>query len=188
MKESLPEFLYHYTIGSKIPLILNSGHLLPTRVGVNESSGEIPVLWFSSNQTWEPTATKMLMIGGRLVTPSVRELAAYVPLFRFRLRGSFGGETGMLPWPALCKVARIQRRTANAMVSAGREMGANPAQWWGTLKPIPLLGSELEIEECIGFSAKGPKWGSVSCNPTVDAARDSQVPKSREVSEHKKTA
>lgn len=53
------QLAWHYTTGEKFIEIVDSGFLLPTANYI--ASPELPVLWFSRNQKWEPTSRKMVM-------------------------------------------------------------------------------------------------------------------------------
>ena len=48
---------WHYTVTVRAALILAEGVIRPATVGVPD--GEIPVVWFSTRQFWEPTANKV---------------------------------------------------------------------------------------------------------------------------------
>jgi len=53
------QLAWHYTIGQHLINILKTGALLPTDVLIQ--SNELPALWFSLNQAWEPTASKAMI-------------------------------------------------------------------------------------------------------------------------------
>ena len=63
-----PDTLFHYTTGSKLRSIINSGHILPSTAHIEPN--EKPVAWFSTSPAWEPTATKCPIPGklGQLIT------------------------------------------------------------------------------------------------------------------------
>ena len=50
---------WHYTTGTKLDLILAGGVLRPTDSYIPDD--EKPILWFSSDAFWEPTANKMIL-------------------------------------------------------------------------------------------------------------------------------
>jgi len=63
-----PEHVYHYTTGTRLKQIINSGHILPTAAKIEPH--EKPVAWFSASPEWEPTATKVPIpgIAGQIAT------------------------------------------------------------------------------------------------------------------------
>ena len=56
-----PENIYHYTTGMKLRSIINSGCIKPTTAKIEPN--EKPVAWFSTQDQWEPTATKVPIPG-----------------------------------------------------------------------------------------------------------------------------
>ena len=63
-----PAVLFHYTTGTKLKQIINSGIIRPSTAQVPPH--EKPVVWCSASGTWEPTATKCPIPGkiGQLIT------------------------------------------------------------------------------------------------------------------------
>jgi hypothetical protein len=63
-----PESIYHYTTGLKLRSIINSGHIKPTTAKIELH--EKPVAWFSTQDQWEPTCTKVPVPGmqGQIMT------------------------------------------------------------------------------------------------------------------------
>lgn len=139
-----PEALYHYTVGPKLPLIAESGRLLPAKVGAMDSR-EKPVLWWSANKTWDPTATKLVSFdGGRTVRrSSLDELRQLFGAYRFRLdthnpAALHNIGLKLLPWTRAPMAARIPADDVARMTSVGVQMGATPMDWWGCLEEVPL--------------------------------------------------
>jgi hypothetical protein len=68
--------LWHYTAGHKLAMIRESCALRPN--GAKVAPNERPVVWFSADALYEPTAIKLLQMPGqaRLRRPSVAELHA----------------------------------------------------------------------------------------------------------------
>jgi hypothetical protein len=133
--EGIPTFVWHYTTGEKFMKIVQSGFLLPSSVGV--AAGEQPILWFSSEQFWEPTAQKALVQNGELI--------------RLGMKGTFergGGlvRFGVLPsqlvrWPRLAKVARIPSGMRRSLERTGRDQRSVSERWLG------LIGQPLALNE-----------------------------------------
>ena len=133
---------YHYTTVDRAHLILRSRALLPATANVPH--GECPAVWFSTQRTWEPTASKGLVersTGYRrtLTFPEMVKLG----IARFRVDVSI-----LLPWRELKAACRMNDVTADALVRAGRKQGANPRDWYGHLGVFPL--SNVEVVEHFG--------------------------------------
>jgi len=132
---------WHYTIGLKLPLIYESGVLRPTDVYIEKH--EIPVLWFSTNTYWEPTSAKGLLDVARPL--SMQENAEFGEgLYRFGMPAS-----KLVRWPEIGKRAGIKAWIRNGLMRAGREQGAEPSQWYGTTKEIPIAG--LLFQQLVDF-------------------------------------
>lgn len=145
----LPDAVFHYTVGPKLPLILKSRRLQPTGFGLAASSREKPVLWWSENADWEQTATKVLSTdrGKTYRRPSLAELQAEAGLYRFRLdtrNAAALHEVGikLVPWQRIPMLARIDPKDVQRMLMSGLHLGATPTQWWGTFEPVP---TSLEV-------------------------------------------
>ncbi|HQR19550.1 MAG TPA: hypothetical protein PKV98_01700 [Burkholderiaceae bacterium] len=132
---------YHYTVGSKLAAILRSGALLP--ITADREPGERAVLWFSTQPGWEPTATKLLLNPqtGELRRATRLELHRTLGLFRFALPAA---DERLVRWPALRHVARIGDAMARHLARSGRERGARPTDWSGSLVPITLEDTTFE--------------------------------------------
>ena len=133
---------WHYTTGQKFIKIVQSGLLIPTQVGVEDH--EAPVLWFSQNPIWEPTACKgMIDAQGNNRTLSRHETREYgggLVRFGFPARQ-------LLPWKRLRVAANIRKHTRIGLERAGRMMLANPDEWMGLLKPIPVSDLVVDVLE-----------------------------------------
>jgi hypothetical protein len=63
-----PQQIFHYTTGTRLKQIINSGVIRPTTAKIEPH--EKPVAWFSTQDQWEPTATKVPIPGmaGQIAT------------------------------------------------------------------------------------------------------------------------
>jgi hypothetical protein len=119
--------------------IREAGVLRPATAGVPQ--GEIPVVWFSARQHWEPTANKNLQLpDGRIVSLDFAETIS---------RGEGGWRFGMpveslIPWRRLREAARITPKTATGLIRAAKRQGADQAFWYGSLEPVPLHACVIE--------------------------------------------
>lgn len=153
----VPDTLYHYTIGPKMPLISQSGELRPFGFGRATNLREKAVLWWSSHEQWEPTATKVISLdgGASYERPSLETLHDIAGCYRFRLdlRNPVGIHTAgvkLLPWTRLPLVARIAGQDVQQMIATGLRLGAVPSQWWGCLDAVPL---QLEVSGLLRVDA-----------------------------------
>lgn len=154
-------YVYHYTTGHKLPLIEQSGVLLPTSVAI--SPQEKPVLWFSTNTVYEPTAIKLILQEGQPVRPTPGELHELVGLYRFSISAR---DSRLRPLNKLSRLANISSKEVSRMVASGLRIGAIPSQWYGVLSAIAL--SELTFE-----SWTGEAWVPASLVEEVGRFRDS---------------
>jgi hypothetical protein len=135
-------FVWHYTVGTRLPAISESGLLIPARS--LHAKASLGVLWFSRQQTWEPSTAR---------TGWKRHPAARIPfpekegLFRFGLPAS---DSRLAPWPAVTRLADIEIPEAMAMVSAGLRRGASPTDWLGVLSQVPL--ADLRFQRWDGMA------------------------------------
>ncbi|MFJ1470141.1 hypothetical protein [Massilia orientalis] len=133
--------LWHYTAGHKLQLIRESCALHPN--GAKVAPNERPVVWFSADAVYEPTAIKLLQMPGqaRLRRPTVAELHELVGVFRFAIDRD---DPRLAAWPAVHRKARISTTGVANMIRAGVEIGAKPMNWFGALEEIPLADLRFE--------------------------------------------
>jgi len=122
---------WHYTSQLHLTQILSDGLLRTDRDTTPHaflpSEGRLGAVWFSSNPWWEATSGK----GG---VWSMKENHHLFGLVRIGVRGT---DVDLLPWRTYKKVGRIARNFARGMERIGREYGADPEQWFASLKPSP---------------------------------------------------
>ena len=124
---------WHYTTGEKFSRIIADGFLRPSTIGV--VAPEKPILWFSVNQTWEPTATKPLgRPDGSIQLLTMEECRDYGGgLCRFGIDSK-----SLIRWPELGKKAKIAPTLARGLCETAKTQGANPLDWFGTIKKVPV--------------------------------------------------
>lgn len=137
--------LWHYTAGHKLPLIREASALRPN--GAKVAPNERPVVWFSADPVYEPTAIKLVQMPGqtRLRRPSVAEMHELIGVFRFAIERA---DPRLAPWPTVHRRARISVAGVANMIRAGVEIGAKPMNWFGAFDDIPL--SDLRFEAWTG--------------------------------------
>jgi hypothetical protein len=128
--------VYHYTTSEKLNSIYADGLLLPSAIGIGNR--EIPIVWFSSNPRWEPTANKSIGYRANGLDVPVRplttsEMAGMFTLVRFGIHAS-----RTLPWHQLRKAARIAHTEQRRLIRRARRVGSTPIDWFGSLDPIPI--------------------------------------------------
>ncbi|MFC7462885.1 hypothetical protein [Hydrogenophaga defluvii] len=143
---------WHYTTGEKFRYIVVSGELIPTAFAAPEN--ERPVLWFSLNQSFEPTAAKWLIdpvtgIKRGATMAEMMELGGGLVRFGVSPRRLLMGEQ-------LRTRAGIKRTEWASLCRSAFVMGADPAHWLGTLDPV-------EVETCVvEVMDKAGAWVRVS--------------------------
>lgn len=141
------QFVWHYTTQDKFKQIVKSGWLLPSTVGI--AAGESPILWFSNEPYWEPTAQKAVLQGGKAVG--------------LGMQGTFergGGlvrvgvlSSRLIQWPRLAKMAGIPSSIRRSLQLVAREQGAVPERWYG------LIGQRLPLSDVDAIEVfEGNSW------------------------------
>lgn len=123
-----PGTVYHYTTGSKLKHIINSGHIRPSTAHVPPS--EKPVVWFSTSPDWEPTATKCPIPGkaGQIITAKAQHGLARIMV---------PGTCAPYSFPQLPLIAGTSPTTCVGLLLSGLELGAAPSTWRFTPSSVP---------------------------------------------------
>lgn len=142
---------WHYTTGEKFLAIVKHGFLMPATAHINV--GERPVLWFSLQQHWEPTAQKASRAADGTIT-------------RLGMAGTYSRGGGLVrfgipaeittPWPALGKKAGIASRVMENLEHTGVLQGATPSLWCGVLAPVPVAACIVDV-----FDSEDGPWARV---------------------------
>ena len=154
--------VWHYSAGTKLSAIVNCGELRGTNV---VAAWERPMLWFSANQHWEPTATKLLISKDGIVTElTFEQQAKKFGCIRFGLDAD---DYRLLEWKAACRMAGTTRGIRRSLEKSGRRLHANSADWFATEHRIPV--SQLHFQ----IWCKG--WSSTRCILAQDRSESSDV-------------
>lgn len=130
---------WHYTTGEKFKAIVTSGYLKPT--GILVKPPERPVLWFSLNQQFEPTARKAAIEGGAYRVLSIEETGRRCGgLVRFGL-----SRRKLLTGDKLRTRARIARALWAGLCRVGIQQKADPALWLGCLDAVPVEHLAIDV-------------------------------------------
>jgi hypothetical protein len=144
-----------------LQLIRESCALRPN--GAKVAPNERPVVWFSADDVYEPTAIKLLHMPGqaRLRRPTVAELHDLVGVFRFAIDRD---DPRLAAWPAVHRKARISAAGVANMLRAGVEIGAKPMNWFGAFEDIAL--SDLRFE-----AWTGQQWVAAQIDASIQQIR-----------------
>ena len=129
------EVIYHYTSGSHLEKILESGKLI---VSEWERKNKIkpPAFWFSKNPIWEATATKMVVCpNGQTKKLSKEEQHKEFGLYRFVI--PFVKEK-FCSWQKYKHKCNISSPMCDHMEKEGIRQGARPGQWFAVFENISL--------------------------------------------------
>ena len=133
----MADLVHHYTVCSHLPSIVGYGFLIPSSAGA-VAGAETALLWFSADQKWEATATKMYgQHGGVIRNLSFEEQLNKFGCCRFSLHAD---DPRLLPWKRACTAARIPKRTKLALEAAGRRQGGDPRDWFALSEQLPIEG------------------------------------------------
>jgi len=132
-----PEKIFHYTTGTRLKQIINSGVIRPTTAKIEPH--EKPVAWFSTQDQWEPTATKVPIPGmaGQIATAQ-----AQGGLVRITVPGT----CAPCIFPQLPLISGTKSSVCIGLLVAGLELGSDPDTWRFTPEPVPVtLFREVEF-------------------------------------------
>jgi hypothetical protein len=144
--------VWHYTY-NHIVEILESGVLLPPRMTPNFNDlnssilqrgesikknrgfqADSKLLLFSQRADWEPASFRGLVVGGTLI--DLHKLEDY-EAYGMRVYRVGVSRDLLHPWMRLKRLCGMPPVMARALEKIAREIGSNPFDWWGTMRPIP---------------------------------------------------
>jgi hypothetical protein len=132
-----PEHVFHYTTGLKLKQIINSGCIRPTTAKIEPH--EKPVAWFSTQDQWEPTATKVPIPGMQGQIETARAQGGLV-------RITVPGTCAPYVFPQLPLIAGTKPSVCIGLLLAGLELGSDPGTWRFTPEPVQTaLFREVEF-------------------------------------------
>lgn len=186
----IPERLFHYTVGIKLPQIHTDGYLKTTPI--EPKLGERPLVWLSSNTEYEQTARKHFMGDGDSSTRlgSIKEMDEFANgIYRFCFTAeSLSGDLDPLPWPVLKHRSHMKKKVIERLVKRAKGVGAKPSEWWGVMNRLPIAISTLER-----LDVASGRWKVVSMDEAINESPryrvaqvlDNEVPKHlRSLDEH----
>ena len=132
-----PENVYHYTTGLKLLSIINFGAIKPTMAKIE--SHETPVAWFSTQDQWEPTASKSPIPG---LLGQIETAQAQGGLVRITVPETCAPYV----FPQLPLIAGTKPSVCIGLLIAGLELGSDPNTWRFTPATVPTaLFREVEF-------------------------------------------
>jgi len=123
---------WHYTSANNYISIANDGLILPATTYV--PVGEKPIVWFSTEQFWEPTSAKAC----HRPDGTLQLLTLDGMLKRNILPIRIGVDSTAAPyrWSDLKSLSRMSSETARSLASSAKRMGAHPSRWRGTFEAV----------------------------------------------------
>lgn len=134
----MEDVVWHYAPWEFLPEIVSTGFLRASNAGAIH---EVPMLWFSANQQWEPTATKVVQSHQGLIRLTSEEQATRFGCIRFGLPAN---DPRLLSWREACRVAQTSRQHRRGMERLGEKLGARSADWFAAASNVDL--SELRFQ------------------------------------------
>jgi hypothetical protein len=132
-----PENIYHYTTGTRLKPIINSGAINPATAKIEPH--EKPVAWFSTQDRWEPTCTKVPIPG---IQGQIETAKAQGGLVRITVPGT----SAPYVFAQLPLIAGTKPSVCIGLLLAGLELGSEPDTWRFTPTPVPTaLFREVEF-------------------------------------------
>jgi hypothetical protein len=121
--------IWHYTHDEGYHGIRRDGFIRPANLYV--PVGEKPIVWFSTEEVWEPTVTKGVE-GTDLVLKMADLVARNIRLYRI------GVDSAVAPfrWSELKLLSGMSSQTGRLLAARAKELGANPSRWRGTFDAV----------------------------------------------------
>jgi hypothetical protein len=124
--------LFHYTRIGNLKKIQAAGKIIQATTFVEPP--EIPVVWFSYRQDWEPTATPGLIdaASGTRRSLTFEEFASRETPARIEI----DPQAAPLSWRAWRKSSGVKSRTVKALEELALRQDASPADWRMSFEPV----------------------------------------------------
>lgn len=125
---------WHYTVMLHFESIIMSEVIMPNALDMAPEAK--PVAWFSRNPHWEKMANRRAIdpvTGDRVTLTMWQTRQAGGGLVRFGIDA-----TKLLHDRTLWQRARVDDAARDALVTEGVRQGADPLEWCGSVKPVPV--------------------------------------------------
>ena len=153
--------IWHYTTGHRFVEIVRSGEIIPATANV--PAHERPVVWFSTDPHWEPTANKALKDNndGSIRDLSREETATHDGGL---VRIEVGPETAPYRWADYKRMSGIFAAEAAGLVKAARRAGSDPCHWRVSFESVPRakwIGVQVWFKgQWISSEEAAEKWNT----------------------------
>jgi hypothetical protein len=148
--------IWHYTTSEGLVSILSTRELETTAIGITRT--EKPILWFSSNQRYEWAAYRADANGQPFTF--YQHIERFGGFVRFGIPLNIGLE--IFPWEGgkLADEARIPPDERTRLEKTAKPLGANPDEWYGVLKNVPVSScASIQILNIKEYNkSKGIEW------------------------------
>src|SRR5262249_26455803 len=125
--------LWHYTIRVHFQSILQDALIKSATSGVPQ--GERPVVWFTRNESWEPTANKVFQRPDGTARLSTTE--EMLRLGQGLIRIGVKRETAPHNWDEFVRLGGASERTIKELKDTAKARGSNHKDWFVSFDPIP---------------------------------------------------
>lgn len=124
----------HYTVGDSFNEILRDNLIRPATAYIPKH--EKPIVWFSTEEFWEPTVSKgLLLADGTIKDLNMTDmLAKNMSLFRIGV----DPDTAPLRWSDIKEQSGMLGETARNLAARAKKVGGNPSRWRGTFEPVSI--------------------------------------------------
>lgn len=146
--------LYHYTIGNKMPSILKT--MLLNTSPIKPNFREIPLVWLSSNASFEHSARKLMIKNGVEFIMTPEDMITFGGgIYRF----VFDSENIQIQgWQYIRNKTGLSSKIRRRILERAESVGAKCDEWYGCIgEKLPIANAT--IEQCTEIDEDGnPIW------------------------------
>ena len=151
MKKNIKK--YHYTVGNFLSQIIHDGEI-KLATACCRKKREYAV-WVSTNELWEETANKGFRVPDGSIIHGDRATTHFKGegLARIEVKP----KAAPFNWISYVRKSKIPGKLKRGLVSAAKDIGSNPSDWYVSYKPIkPDDWLKIEL-----FNWKTQSWESI---------------------------
>jgi hypothetical protein len=140
------KLVWHYTVKPFFMSIVADGAIKPS--AAYAPTGAPAVVWFSTNEVWEPSANKVLTCADgspRLLGRDEMHTIGVGPL-----RFGVGAAVAPHDWHDFKRTSGIRPKYASDMVAAAVKCQSRPSWWFATFEPV-LREQWIAVEQWDGW-------------------------------------
>lgn len=147
--------VYHYTCGSYIPAIRESGFLKLTPSRENLGPREKAAVWFSSMPVFPPTAIKPIRVNNRQRLLDMKAMDDLLDgVFRFGIE-----RDQLTPWIEAKRIIGTPNKLMRNLLKIAKDRGEKPSSWHVAFDVVTL--NQLSVER---WDAVTDNWYYVDIN------------------------